>query len=148
NVEAAGGPGGARSMTSLPASPAAAVPLIEHLATWGEVAVCEARGFAGAAQWLEILRSAGLVEEIRDDGDEAAAWVVSRKGEALLDAKLDMAARLALFQVPAYRTYLAGILAEGLALAAKADMRELLEAWTGDELDALLPEINQALDHV
>lgn len=134
---------------NLPSSPAPALPLIEHLSMWGEVSAYEVRKLGGsAAAWLEILGEAGVVEEVRSETGETIAWALTRSGEALLDAQPDGAARLAMFQVPAYRGYLVGILAEGLALAAKADMREQLEAWTGGELSALLPEINAALDTV
>ena len=135
--------------TALPTSPAPAIPLIEHLSTWGEVSAYEVRKLGGGVTaWLEVLGEAGVVEEIHSETGETIAWTLTRSGEALLDTQPDGAARLALFRVPAYRSYLVGILAEGLALAAKADMHEQLEAWTGGELAALLPEINAALDAV
>lgn len=132
----------------LPANAATASPLIEHLATWGEVAACEVRRLAGAATWIDVLRSAEVIEEICDEAGEPVGWSLTRKGEALLDAKPEAAARLALFQTPSYRAYLVGILAEGVALAAKADMRAQLEAWSGAELEQLLPEVNGTLDRI
>lgn len=134
---------------TLPSSPAPAVPLIEHFSMWGEVSAYEVRKLGGSATvWLEVLGEAGVVEELHSETGETIAWALTRSGEALLDAQPDGAGRLALFRVPAYRSYLVGILAEGLALAAKADMHEQLETWTGGELTALLPEINGALDAV
>jgi hypothetical protein len=135
--------------TALPASPASALPLIDHLSMWGEIATYEVHKLGGgAAEWLEVLGEAGVVEEIRSETGESIAWALTRSGEALLSAQPDGAARLALFRVPAYRSYLVGILAEGVALAAKADMHEQLDGWTGNELAALLPEINAVLDRV
>ena|GEM_PF-1618273 len=135
-------------MNPLPQDPASAMPLIEHLATWGEVSEYETCTFRGCTEWLDVLRGAGLIGEVHSKEGEVIAWALTRKGEPLLDVHLDDATKLALFQVPAYRAYLMGILAEGLVLVARAGMHEQLEAWTGADLAPLVPEINTALDHV
>ena len=126
--------------------PKTAGALISHLATWGEVAACEISAFSGGREWLSQLMQAGIVEEVRQENGDAVAWALTPNGEGLLVAGAERALKLALFQVPDYRRYLVSILAEGLALAAKADMREQLETWTGSVLLPLLDEINRVLD--
>jgi len=134
--------------TSLPASPATAAPLVEHLSTWGEVSACELRQLGAAEPWLVVLRKANLVDEIEAADGKPAAWALSKSGEALLDVAPETATKMALFQAADYRAYLVGILAEGAALAAKTEMRGQLEDWTGGDLLPLLDEINAALDLV
>lgn len=133
---------------SLPVNPTTALPVLGHLATWGEVAICELKNFGAAAPWLEVFREAGLVAEAKEPDGKALSWFLIYKGEALMDAQPEATLRLALFQVPGYRDYLLGILAEGLVLAAKADLREQLEAWTREKMAAILTEVNSILDTI
>ncbi len=119
--------------------------LISHLSTWGEIAVCELSSLSGCGEWLDLLKQAGVVEECSAEG-KPVAWSLARNARGMLDAEPQTALRMALYQIPDYRRYIVSILAEGLALAAKADMREQLETWTGSVLLPLLDEINRVLD--
>ena len=96
--------------------------------------------------WINVLLEAGIVAEVPSEDGQVIAWALTRKGDPLLDAQPDAAIRLALFQVHEYRIFLIGILAEGMAQAAKAGMFKQLETWTGDDLVSLLPEINAIFD--
>jgi len=133
-------------MTDFPADLATAAPLVEHLATWGEVAACELRHLGAAPAWLEILGGAGLIDELHAADGKPAVWALSKRGEPLLEVMPDVAMKMALFQNADYRAYVVGILAEGAVLAAKTEMRGQLEEWTGGALEPLLPELNAALD--
>jgi hypothetical protein len=128
-----------------PEDPVTAKPIIEHLAMWGEVASYEDLLFSSQARWLSILADSGIVEEIKGDDGSTLARALTPKGWILLDTEPNTAVKRALFQVPEYRAYLIGILVEGLALAAKMDMRDQLEFWTGKDLMPLLGEINLGL---
>ena len=126
--------------------PDQATPIFEHLITWGEVAACELSYFSDSKEWLQTLVEASILKEIRKSNGKISSWILTPKGEMLLEGELTTALKSALFQIDDYRTYLTGILGEGLALAAKAGMQGQIEEWTGHELVMILNEINQTLD--
>jgi len=126
--------------------PEQVTPIFEHLTTWGEVAACEFSYFPDSKEWLRTLVEASILKEIRESNGKISSWVFTAKGEMLLDVDLATALKSALFQIDDYRTYLTGILGEGLALAAKAVMQDQIEEWTGHELVMISNEINQTLD--
>ncbi len=130
---------------SFPSDSNSARPLIHHLATWGEVAACELSQWKESSLWIDILAEAGIIEGVHPVNKKPQAWALTPKVWTILDMEADTAFKFVLFQVPAYRAYLVGILVEGLALAAKMDMRDQLEFWTGNDLIALLEEINSVL---
>lgn len=132
----------------LPPNPATAAPLLEHLTTWGEVASCELRSLSHVALWIPMLLDAGVLCEIAGSDGHIHSWALTTAAQELLEIDGTLATRRALFQVPVYRRYLVGILAEGLVGAAKTAMWENLERWTGDELVPLLEEVNGVLDGV
>ncbi len=129
---------------TLPARPADATALFDHLATWGEVSKDELRDLRAAA-WATVLVEAGVLEEDHD-GVEAVAWHLTPAFVFLLDRDGTQVARRACFAVPAYRDYLVGILAEGLVGAARAAMTAELEEWTRGDLATLIPELNGVFD--
>jgi hypothetical protein len=131
----------------LPARPADATALFEHLATWGEVSKDELRDLR-AVTWATALVEAGVLEEVHDDSADAVAWHLTPDFVFLLDRDGTQVARRACFAVPAYRAYLVGILAEGLVDAARESMTAELEEWTRSDLATLLPELNRLLDGV
>ena len=133
---------------SLPPNPATAGPLLEHLTTWGEVASWELRSLSHAALWIPVLLDAGVLCEVTGNDGNILSWALTSAAQELLDIDGTSATRRALFQVQAYRSYLIGILAEGLVGAARANMWVDLESWTGDELMPLLEELNVVLDSV
>jgi hypothetical protein len=126
--------------------PDRAKPIIEHLITWGEVAVCELSNFSDSEGWLRTLIDASIIQELRKSEDEVLSWALTSKGQMLIDCQLESAFKSAFFQISDYRSYLIGILGEGLALAARSGMRDKIEEWTGNELVMILKEINIALD--
>jgi len=128
--------------------PERAKPILKHLMIWGEVAVCELSYFSESKEWLQTLVEASILKEIRKSKGKNLSWVLTSKGEMLLDIDLTTALKSTLFQIDDYRTYLAGILGEGLALAAKAGMQDQIEEWTGRELVMILNEINHTLDAI
>lgn len=129
----------------LPARPVDATALFDHLAVWGEVSKDELRDLR-AEPWANTLVAAGVLEEVYDDRADTVAWHFSASYAFLLDRDGTQVARRACFAVPAYRTYLVGILAEGLVEAARASMLAELEEWTTSDLVPLLPELNGVLD--
>jgi len=126
-------------------NPMFAEPLIRHLATWGEVSIAEIHQIQDGELAVTTLAQSGLVESIYA-GEEAAAWSLTAGGMSLLDHDHVSSFKLAGFQIPAYREYLLGILAEGMVTAARAGMQDRVEGWTGEELSSLLVEINHVLD--
>ena len=126
--------------------PERATPIFEHLITWGEMAACESSYFSDSKEWLQTLVEASILKEIRKSNGKISSWVLTPKGEMLLEGEITAALKSALFQINHYRTYLIGILGEGLALAAKAGMQDQIEEWTRHELVMILNEINQTLD--
>ncbi len=128
-------------------NPASVGSVVRHLATWGEVSVAELRRMKDGQECIPPLIEAGLVEEIRENGSPVC-WALTPKGEYLLNLDSTTAMKVALFQVPSYRKYLVGILAEGLVTAAKAGMHDRIEKWTGSELAPWLEQINAILDNI
>jgi hypothetical protein len=128
-------------------NPASVGPVVRHLATWGEVSVTELRRMKDGQECMPPLIETGLVEEIRENGSPVC-WALTPKGEYLLALDSTTAMKVALFQVPSYRKYLVGILAEGLVTAAKAGMHDRVEKWTGAELAPWLGQINAILDSI
>lgn len=117
-----------------------------HLTTWGEVAECEVMSFQNGAQWLGSFKGSGLVQETITEHSYASTWMLTPRADALLDVEAELALKYALFQIPSYQRYLLGILAEGLVLAAKAEMFDQIENWSGNVLLLFLGELNQILD--
>lgn len=134
-------------MSLIRRNPASVGPAIRHLATWGEVSVAELRRMKDGQEIIPALVETGLIEEIRENGS-TVCWALTPKGEHLLVLDSTTAMKVALFQVPSYRKYLVGILAEGLVTAAKAGMHDRVEKWTGPELAPWLSEINGILDSI
>lgn len=131
---------------NITAGPAAATALFDHLATWGEVSKDELRDLRSVA-WAAALVEAGVLQEVYDDGGaDTVAWYLSPDFVFLLDRDGSQVARRGCFAVPAYRSYLVGILAEGLVDAARAGMTAELEGWTRDDLAGLIPELNCLFD--
>jgi hypothetical protein len=130
---------------NLPARPADATALFDHLAMWGEVSRDELRHLRAEA-WATALVEAGVLEEVHDDSAEAVAWHFTAGFVFLLDRDSTQVARRSCFAVPAYRAYLVGILAEGMVDAARASMTAELEEWTRGDLAPLLPDVNRLLD--
>lgn len=128
--------------------PELATPILEHLMTWGEVAICELSYFSESKKWLQTFVEASILKEIRKSNGKISSWVLTPKGELLLDLDLTTAMKSAQFQINDYQTYLTGILGEGLALAAKAGMQDQIEEWTGRELVMILNKINHTLDAI
>jgi len=126
-------------------NPMFAEPLIRHLATWGEVSIAEIRQVQNGPLAVTVLAQSGLLEPITEE-EGVLAWSLTPGGTSLLDLDQVSTCKLAGFQVPAYREYLVGILAEGLVTAAKAGMQDRVEDWSGGELTGLLAEINRVLD--
>lgn len=102
-------------------------------------------GITGASDWLRLFELTGFVTPVEDDNG-VCVWSLSTRNAALLAMNNEDAFRYALFQVPEYRRYLVGILAENLATAAKHEMYDQIEAWTGNELLSLLDDINRVFD--
>lgn len=121
--------------------------LIFHLSTWGEIAVCELVPFPSCRELLSLLKQAGIVEEYLSDGIPIT-WSLARNASCILQIEPQTALRMALYQIPDYRRYLVSILSEGLALVAKADTNDQIEAWTGSILLPILSEINEVFDLV
>lgn len=130
----------------LPANPATAKSVVEHLITWGEVAECELSSFPSGAQWLGVLHENRVVKREEKAKGTLSSWVLTSRADALLDVETETALKLALFQSSAYRRYLLGILAEGLVMAVKAEMLDQIENWTGGVLIPILGELNYVLD--
>jgi hypothetical protein len=122
-------------------------PVIRHLATWGEVSIAETRQIQDGELAVSTLVQSKLVESI-GAGRKALGWSLTPGGTSLLDQDQINATKAAAFQVPAYREYVLGILAEGLVTAARAGMQDRVEGWTGGELIGLLREINRVLDRM
>lgn len=129
---------------SLPARPSEALALFEHLALWGEVAVCELDELA-ARPWVSVLERAGALETVHDNEGQSVAWHLSPAFVHLLELDAQHTGRRLCFSVPEYRAYLLGILVEGLVGAAHAGMTEELEGWTKAQLASLLAELNAFL---
>lgn len=129
---------------SVPASPTDALALFEHLARWGEVAAFEA-GALGVDPWVSAFESAGALEAVHDDYGQPMAWHLAPAFVHLLDCDAQQVGRRLCFAVPEYRSYLLGILVEGLVDAARAGMTVELEEWTKAGLAPLLPELNAFL---
>jgi hypothetical protein len=125
--------------------PRFAEPLIRHLATWGEVSISEMHQIEDSELAVTTLSHAGLVDSICI-GEKVPAWSLTSGGTTLLDRDQSSAYKVAGFQVPRYREYLLGILAEGMVTAARAGMQDRVEGWTGGELLSLLTELNGVLD--
>jgi hypothetical protein len=130
---------------NLPARPADATALFDHLANWGEVSKDELRDLRAMA-WATALVEAGILKEVHDDSADAIAWHFSAGFVFLLDRDGTQVARRACFAVSACRAYLIGILAEGLVDAARASMTAELEEWTRGDLAPLLADLNRLLD--
>jgi hypothetical protein len=109
------------------------------------VSIAELRQIQNGEAAVAALAESGLVEPIEADG-EVSAWSLTPGGTTLLDQDQISAYKLAGFQIPVYREYLIGILAEGLVTAGRAGMQDRVEDWTGGELFSLLDEINHVLD--
>jgi hypothetical protein len=128
-----------------PTRPADATGLFDHLAMWGEVSKAELRNLR-AESWATALIEAGVLKEVHDGVADPVAWHFAASFVSLLDHDGTQVARRACFAVAAYRSYLVGILAEGLVDAARASMTSELEEWTRGDLCPLLPELNRLLD--
>lgn len=130
---------------NLPLHPTDALALFEHLARWGEVAVCEVSKLRVQA-WVCVFEQAGALEAVHDDDGQPVAWHLSRSFVQLLECDAQQVGRRLCFSVPEYRSYLLGILVEGLVGAAHAGMTAEIEVWTKAELAPLLPELNAFLE--
>ena len=117
--------------------------LINHLIKWGEVTRFELSGIAGAQDWITIFENAGILHTAATD-----IWSLSTEFWSLLRGESEYAVRTALFQVPEYRGYLISILAEGAASAAKQELNDEVEKWSGDELLPFLSTINHMLNGI
>lgn len=131
---------------SPPANPASAKALMMHLISWGEIAVCELAAIPNGAEWLRVFKETGLVTENESGDGVPSAWVLAPFADVLFDVEAELTLKYALFQISSYRRYLLGIVAEGLVLAAKAEMFNRIENWSGDVLLSILGELNQVLD--
>lgn len=117
--------------------------LIDLLTTWGEVTRFELSGVAGAQDWITAFENAGVLHTAGTD-----IWSLSPELWSLLQEEPEKAVRTALFQVPAYREYLISILAEGAASAAKQNLHDEVEKWSGNELLPFLTSINRMLNQI
>lgn len=126
---------------SLPARPSDALALFEHLAQWGEVAAYEV-DVLGVQPWVSVFESASALEAVHDDHGRPVAWNLAPPFVHLLECDAHQVGRRLCFAVPEYRSYLLGILVEGLVDAARAGMTVEIEEWTKVELAPLLPELN------
>ena len=121
--------------------------ILSHLIAWGEIALVELAGLVGACDWLKLLESAGVVRLVNKEG-HTVSWSLCQSFIALLSADHDKAVRRALYNIPEYRNYLIGILTEGITTAAKQDMHDQIEKWSGNDLLPFLFEINSILDQL
>lgn len=126
---------------SLPARPSDALPVFEHLALWGEVSAYEAESL-GAGPWIPVFEGAGALQVIHDEHGLPLAWHLTPAFVHLLESDTQQVGRRLCFAVPEYRSYLLGILVEGLVDAGRAGMTVELEEWTEGELAPLLTELN------
>ncbi|WP_371142409.1 hypothetical protein [Burkholderia cepacia] len=126
---------------SVPARPSDAFALFDHLAQWGEVAAWEADQL-GVRTWVRIFENAGALEATHDDHGRPLAWHLTSPFVHLLEYDAQLVGRRLCFAVPEYRSYLLGILIEGLVDAGREGMSVELEEWTLAELAPLLSELN------
>ncbi|MDY0059832.1 MAG: hypothetical protein RBU45_08490 [Myxococcota bacterium] len=130
---------------SLPARPDEARALFAHLATWGEVAASEVDAL-GMQPWVFVFERAGALGALPDDEGRPVAWHLAPSFVHLLECDAQQAGRRLCFAVPEYRSYLLGILVEGLMDAEHAGLAAEVEGWTKAELAPLLQELNAFLD--
>ena len=120
---------------------------IFHLITWGEISSFELKNMAGTQDWLPLFESAGVVCPVSIDNG-SNAWSLSPELWSLFETEPEKALRTALFQIPEYRKYLISVLAEGITSAAKQELYERVESWSGKELLPFLTDINHILDKI
>lgn len=128
----------------LPVRPSDALALFEHLARWGEIAAYEVDEL-GVQPWVSVFESARALEPVHDDHGQPVAWHLAPHFVHLLEYDTQQAGRRLCFAVPEYRSYLLGILVEGLVDAARARMTVEIEEWTQAALAPLLSELNAFL---
>ncbi|MBN3840991.1 hypothetical protein [Burkholderia sp. Ac-20349] len=130
---------------SLPGCPSDASALFEHLARWGEVAAYEVAQL-GVRPWVRIFEHAGVLEAVCDDYGHQISWHLASPFVRLVECDVRQVSRRLCYAVPEYRSYLMGILVEGLVDAARAGMTTEIEEWTRAKLAPLLPELNAFID--
>jgi hypothetical protein len=99
-----------------------------------------------SSHWLRAFKEIGLIDEIKVEKEASSARVLTPHADLLLDMEPEVAIKFAFFQFPSYRRYLLGILAEGLVMAAQANMINEIETWSGGVLLPVLGELNQVFD--
>jgi len=130
---------------TLPARPSDAFALFEHLARWGEVAACEADQL-GVRPWVRVFENSGALKAVHDEYGQPVAWHLAPPFVHLLECGAQQVGRRLCFAVPEYRSYLLGILVEGMVDAGRAGMTTEIEEWTRAEFTPLLPELNAFID--
>ena len=122
--------------------PAALLPLLVHLSTYGELYPAELN--RAAHHWLPLLTDAGWVASLDCEVYRVTnAYLALPAGLSELERQ-----RRICFAIPAYRRYLIAVLAEGLVQAGQMDYHEQLERWVTHDLAGLSSEINALLDEL
>jgi hypothetical protein len=130
---------------NLPTATLELVPLVKHLATWGEISRTELAETARADSWISTIEACGMIRPV----DQEDAWIVTPAGEDLLritGTGNEGYLRGVLFAHPLYRRYLLGVLLAGLVSAARAGLLERVENWLDNELLPILGDLNSLAD--
>ena len=122
--------------------PSTLLPMLTHLATFGEVYSNELDRVA--QRWLPLMVEAGWISPLSNGAFVATDAYLSLPADVAEAERLQRVC----FRLPDYRRYLIAVLAEGLVRAGQVNYHERLEQWAMRDLAVVAAEINGLLDEL